>query len=95
MDLWLMSCRVLKREMESAMMDEFVAEARRRGLKEIKGYYYPTAKNKMVKEFYGLQGFKLESEDSEGNSVWSLMIEDRPEALNRSIKVNPKEGELT
>ena len=77
------------------MMDEFVAEARRRGLKEIKGYYYPTAKNKMVKEFYGLQGFRLESEDGEGNSVWSLMVEDRPEPLNRSIKVNPKEGELT
>ena len=57
MDLWLMSCRVLKRGMEFAMMDEFVAECKERGIAKIKGFYYPTAKNKMVKDFYGMQGF--------------------------------------
>ena len=43
--LWRMSCRVLKRGMEDAMMDTLVAEAAARGIKTIVGYYYPTAKN--------------------------------------------------
>ncbi len=44
--LWLMSCRVLKRGMEDAMMDTVVAEAAARGVKTIVGHYYPTAKKR-------------------------------------------------
>lgn len=73
-DLWLMSCRVLKRDMEFAMMDVLVKNAKASGIKEIRGYYYPTAKNGMVKNFYDLQGFDKKSEDEEGNSIWSLDI---------------------
>ena len=74
-DLWLMSCRVLKREMEFAMMDELVSACLAKGIHEIRGYYYPTAKNNMVREFYGLQGFTKISEDAEHNTIWSLMID--------------------
>lgn len=42
--LWLMSCRVLKRGMEDAMMNELVRLARQHGIMTIRGYYYPTAK---------------------------------------------------
>ena len=73
--LWLMSCRVLKRDMEYAMLDNLVAKAQEKGIKEIKGYYYPTAKNKMVKELYADFGFEKISEDEEGNTVWSLKTE--------------------
>ncbi len=70
--LWLMSCRVLKRDMEYAMLDNLVERAIEKGIREIKGYYYPTAKNKMVKELYADFGFTKISEDEEGNTVWSL-----------------------
>jgi predicted enzyme involved in methoxymalonyl-ACP biosynthesis len=70
--LWLMSCRVLKRDMEYAMLDNLVERASQKGIREIKGYYYPTAKNKMVKELYADFGFTKISEDEEGNTVWSL-----------------------
>ncbi|MBE6881212.1 MAG: HAD-IIIC family phosphatase [Ruminococcaceae bacterium] len=73
--LWLMSCRVLKRDMEYAMLDNLVERAQEKGIKEIKGYYYPTAKNKMVKELYADFGFDKISEDEEGNTVWSLKTE--------------------
>lgn len=43
-DLWLMSCRVLKRDMELAMLDELVEQCRTRGIHTIYGYYYQTAK---------------------------------------------------
>ena len=41
--LWLMSCRVLKRDMEFAMMDEVVSAAVAKGAKRMRGFYYPTA----------------------------------------------------
>ena len=73
-DLWIMSCRVLKRNMEFAMMDELVKKAKEKGLKTIYGYYYPTLKNKMVSDFYDLQGFKLVSCDENNNKVYKLEI---------------------
>ena len=88
MDLWLMSCRVLKRDMEFAMMDTLVATCKKVGITEIKGYYYPTAKNKMVEKFYELQGFILESEDEQGNTVWSYPVPENYENKNQVITVN-------
>ena len=84
-DLWIMSCRVLKRDMEFAMMDALVDECRKRGISKITGYYYPTAKNAMVKEFYSLQGFSKVSEDGDGNTVWRFVIDDKYARKNRYI----------
>lgn len=88
MELWLMSCRVLKRDMEFAMMDELVDKARSAGIKKLIGYYYPTAKNAMVKDFYGLQGFTKISEDSEGNTIWEFVITDTYEKKQHVIEIN-------
>ncbi|GMO61098.1 MAG: HAD-IIIC family phosphatase [Rickettsiales bacterium] len=74
MELWLMSCRVLKREMEFAMLDRLVEEASKQNIKTIKGYYYPTPKNAMVKEFYATQGFIKTNEDGVGNTEWELDV---------------------
>ena len=76
MRLWLMSCRVLKRDMEFAMMDELVLAARNAGMKKLIGYYYPTAKNAMVKEFYARMGFEKVAEDAEGNTTWEFAVTD-------------------
>ena len=73
-DLWLMSCRVLKRDMELAMLDEIVKAAQAQGLQEIIGYYFPTRKNNMVRELFGTFGFTRQSEDAAGNSVWKLEV---------------------
>ena len=86
--LWLMSCRVLKRDMEFAMMDEIVAAAVSKGAKKIRGFYYPTAKNGMVKEFYKAQGFDKISEDEKGNAVWELDVSKGYENKNHHIEVN-------
>lgn len=73
-NLWLMSCRVLKRNMEYAMMDKLVEACKEKCIKKILGYYYPTAKNGMVKELYGELGFIRTAIDEYGNSVWSLDV---------------------
>jgi FkbH-like protein len=62
MDLWLMSCRVLKRGMENAMLDALVDVAARAGVKTIVGVYLPTKKNAMVADFYPGLGFRAHLE---------------------------------
>ena len=86
-DLWIMSCRVLKRDMEYAMMDALVKECMKRGISRIRGYYYPTAKNAMVLDLYGELGFEKLSEDPDGNTVWDFEIKDDYIRKNRYIEV--------
>ena len=87
MELWLMSCRVLKRDMELALLDAIVHRCKGCGLKRIVGYYYPTAKNAMVKNFYGDLGFEKLSEDEAGNTVWELRLPEDYENKNKYIDV--------
>ena len=67
------------------MMDALVAKAKEKGITTIYGYYYPTAKNKMVKDFYLLQGFEKDGEDEEGNATFSFRIPDVYENKNKYI----------
>ncbi len=87
MELWLMSCRVLKRDMEFAMMDELVEKAKAVGIRKIIGYYYPTAKNSMVKDFYALQGFEKIEEDEQGNTTWAFDINDNYQKKQNVIDI--------
>ena len=72
-DLWLMSCRVLKRHMEFAVLDEFVRKCRAKNISQIIGYYYKSAKNNMVADLYGEFGFNLVGKNNE-DSIWKLDI---------------------
>lgn len=87
LDLWLMSCRVLKRDLELALLDKIAEEATNSGINELIGYYYPTAKNNMVKNFYEELGFTKIQEDEQGNSTWSLKLDSYSKKC-KVIKVN-------
>jgi FkbH-like protein len=71
-DTWLMSCRVLGRRMEEAMLAQLVASARGRGARRLIGRYLPTAKNRMVADHYEKLGFALVDRGADGSSCWSL-----------------------
>ncbi len=86
-ELWLMSCRVLKKNMEFAMLDTLVDECKKRGITKIIGHYYPTAKNGMVKNLFADFGFTKVSEDENGNTEWELSVEGYVKQ-NNVIKVN-------
>lgn len=86
-ELWVMSCRVLKRGMESAMMDALMRRCMERGIKEVRGYYLPTAKNGMVRDFYASQGFQKAAGDEDGGTEWAYGIGDGYQDRNRYIKV--------
>ncbi|WP_233707404.1 HAD-IIIC family phosphatase [Helicobacter bizzozeronii] len=90
LEIWLMSCRVLKRDLEFAMLNVLVKRAKDLGVKTLKGYYYPTPKNAMVAQLYTSFGFTLESQ-TESQSVFNLDLEkhtDKP----HYIKVNDGTG---
>ena len=90
-ELWLMSCRVLKRDMELAMLDELVRRAKDKGITRINGFYYKTHKNSMVAELYGSFGFTLDKKLDNGDSEWHLDIEGY-ENKNKVIKIRDKEN---
>ena len=71
--LWLMSCRVLKRDMESVMMNNLMEAAKEAGAEEIIGYYFPTKKNGMVSDFYTQYGFDLLKESPEAK-IWAIEL---------------------
>ncbi len=57
-ELWVMSCRVFKRDLEKAVFDRLVAQCRALGVGRITGRYLPTAKNLFCKDFYATIGFE-------------------------------------
>lgn len=56
-DTWIMSCRVLKRSVESFTLNCLVDMARKHGFRKITGEYIPTRKNGLVKDHYEQLGF--------------------------------------
>jgi FkbH-like protein len=76
-EAWLMSCRVLKRDMELAMFDALVECAQAKGITTIKGYYLPTKKNQIVADFFPKLGFQACSRLPElpaDATVWALAL---------------------
>ena len=95
-DLWLMSCRVLKRGMEDAMLDALVERARVAGAQRIVGYYIPTPRNGMVADHYEKLGFsRLAGENGDPGTSWSLDIGVPYAPRNRHIRPTAKAAEGT
>ena len=58
-DTWLMSCRVLGRQVEPTTLNLIAAQATRLGGRRLIGEYIPTKKNGMVKDHYTRLGFTV------------------------------------
>jgi FkbH-like protein len=71
-DTWLMSCRVLGRRVEEAVLAHLAKAARASDVAVLIGRYIPSAKNRMVAEHYRKLGFAEVEAPAEGGSVWRL-----------------------
>lgn len=85
LDLWLMSCRVLKREMEFAMFDTLVEQCQERGIGRIVGVYVPSKKNGMVAAHYASLGFSRVELNSGDREVWQYDMPPTYSARTRYI----------
>ena len=75
-DTWLMSCRVLGRQVEEATLELVVEAATKLGAKRIIGEYIPSAKNGMVEDHYSKLGFALVERLENGATRWILECKD-------------------
>ncbi|MFT7774328.1 HAD-IIIC family phosphatase [Roseateles sp.] len=73
-DTFLLSCRVIGRTVETAMLAQLCEAAAARGLSRLSGQLRPTAKNMPARDLFERHGFAKQSEDEAGNSRWVLEL---------------------
>jgi len=73
-DTWLMSCRVLGRRVEEAVLRELARQAAAGGASRLLGTYIPSARNAMVRDHYAKLGFAPVRE-ADGTSEWRLDLD--------------------
>jgi len=75
-DTWLMSCRVLGRRVQNAVLRQVLEHAESRGITRLVGVYRPTEKNKLVEDHYASLGFSETGRDPDGSTHWELIVKD-------------------
>lgn len=85
-DTWLMSCRVLGRTVEAAMLQSLFEQAQALSCTSVRGRYIPSAKNAPAKDVFHKFGFKL-VEESNGSSVWKYDLTVQQPITNEFIEV--------
>ncbi len=75
-DTWLMSCRVLGRKVEAALLGEMLHHARQIGVTHITGVYRPTERNGLVADHYKNLGFAFLRSEEDGTTFWDLDVTD-------------------
>ncbi|MGC2445644.1 HAD-IIIC family phosphatase [Candidatus Binatus sp.] len=61
-DSFLLSCRVIGRSVETALLSYIAREAAAGGMRTLRGWYLPTRKNAPSKDFYPKHGFRMINE---------------------------------
>ncbi len=84
-NLWIMSCRVFKRELEYAIFDIVIDDLIARNIKEIYAKYIPTAKNGYIKNLYTELGFET-VESCEDYTLYRLDVDEYIKK-NKNIEV--------
>ncbi len=74
LETWIMSCRVIGRLVEQAVVNRIVAEARTRGIRRLIGIYRPTERNGMVKDHYAKLGFTRADASAPDEERWELDV---------------------
>jgi FkbH-like protein len=69
LDTWLMSCRVLGRQVENATLNIIAEQAANLGARRIIGEYIPSKKNTMVRSHYSNLGFREILTDVDGRTL--------------------------
>jgi FkbH-like protein len=69
-DAFLMSCRVLKRSVEDAILGFLLNRAMAKGASRVRGLYRPSRKNGQVAGFYGAHGFEEAARHADGTVVF-------------------------
>jgi FkbH-like protein len=84
-DSFLMSCRVIGRTVETAMLAALCKAAQQRDCVRLRGTYIPTPKNALVAEVYPSHGFEV-AEGAERESAWEYDLAGRGPIQSQFIR---------
>jgi len=70
-DTFLLSCRVIGRTVETALLAHLAESAAQRGRKRLEGWFLSTKKNTPARDFYQQHGFERRETNGAG-SLWTL-----------------------
>jgi FkbH-like protein len=70
-DTFLLSCRVIGRTVETALLAHLAESAAQRGRKRLVGWFLPTKKNAPARDFYPQHGFERQEANGTG-SLWAM-----------------------
>jgi FkbH-like protein len=89
LDSFLLSCRVLGKGIEHAIMDFIVQDLKRESIENLKSRYVYTNKNSQVKEFYEQFGFQV-YDKIENNKEYTIKLKHftLPKNKNYNHKIN-------
>lgn len=90
-DIFLLSCRVIGRTIETALLSFLVESARARDMKQLQGWFLPTKKNAPAREFYPAHNFRCLQEQNEG-TFWALDLVDAQIACPEWIRLTIADG---
>lgn len=91
-DTLLLSCRVIGRSVETALLSHVCQAAVARKRKRLVGRFIPTKKNAPASEFYAQHGFEKQQENHDG-SVWSLSLTQHTIAVPDWIRLKTVTGD--
>lgn len=74
-DTWLMSCRVLGRRVEQAVLNRIAEAARGAGVQALVGRFLPSGRNGLVRDHYPGLGFAPMASDQAGGTLWRLPLD--------------------
>jgi len=62
-DTFLLSCRIMGRGIEDALLSQILIDAKNAGVRQVEGEFIPTQKNEPAKNFLSEHGFKKENKN--------------------------------
>jgi FkbH-like protein len=78
LDTFLLSCRVMGKNVEERIVDYIENKLNASGIEELRTYYLPTAKNKPVAEFFDRLGYQVVNRDKSGSKQYTLILKEKP-----------------
>jgi len=93
-DTFLLSCRVIGRSVETALLAHLAKSAAERGCRSLIGWFLPTKKNAPARDFYRQHGF-VEQQKSDAGTLWVLDLKTSTLSAPNWIKLNVTEAAAT
>jgi FkbH-like protein len=89
-DTFLLSCRVIGRTVETALLAHIAKSAAERGCRRVIGWFLPTKKNAPARDFYRQHGF-VEQLKNDTGTLWVLELKSSTLSAPDWIKLNVTE----